>query len=164
MNNIILIGMPGCGKSTVGILLAKLLGFDFIDTDLLIQSSEAARLHEIISLKGDDYFVRCENAVLCGINAKNTVIATGGSAVYCEEGMRHLASTGKIVYLEVSEKELSRRVGNTATRGILMRSAKNFHELYLEREPLYKKYADITVKCGNIGLKGSAEKIIKALK
>lgn len=164
MNNIVLIGMPGCGKSTVGVLLAKMLGYDFIDTDLLIQSSEGCRLQEIITSKGNDYFEEAENRILCGVSAQNTVIATGGSAVYCEEGMKHLSSIGRVVYLSVSKKEIKRRVGDLNARGVLMKEAGNIDELYLEREPLYKKYADITVKCGNIGLKGSAEKIIKALK
>ena len=162
-DNVILIGMPGSGKSTVGVLLAKMMGYDFLDSDLLIQSYAGKRLYEILRDEGNDYFADLENRVNAGIHAKKTVIATGGSVVYGAEAMEHLASIGRVVYLKVTPKELRRRIKNFATRGILIEDGMDLDGLYARRAPLYEKYADITVTCGRGSLQKNAEKIIKAL-
>ena len=134
MKNIILIGMPGVGKSTLGVVLAKVLGFQFVDADLLIQKQEKRKLHQIIEDEGTDRFMEIENQVNASITGSRTVIATGGSVVYCQEAMAHLSGIGKVVYLKVSLDELERRLGN------LKRTLK---DLYEERVPLYEKYADV---------------------
>lgn len=163
MNNIILIGMPGCGKSTVGVLLAKLLGYDFIDTDLLIQSRENKRLYEIINENGLEYFSKIESEVLSVLKCEKSVIATGGSAVYSKVGMENLKSLGRVVYLFVPLKEIKRRVTNLSTRGVAIKEGQTLTDLYKEREPLYRLYADITVDCNKKKILDNAEKIIKAL-
>ena len=163
MNNIILIGMPGCGKSTVGVLLAKILGCAFLDSDLLIQQSEGKKLYEIINQYGDDYFKELENRINLSIEVSNTVIATGGSVVYCEEAMQHLKSIGKVVYIKITPQQLSKRIHNIATRGIVMKNGETLLDLYNQRAPLYEKYADITVESSDDSLILNAEKIAFAL-
>ncbi len=163
MNNIILIGMPGCGKSTVGVLLAKLLGYNFIDTDLLIQSRENKKLYEIINENGLEYFSKIESEVLSALKCEKSVIATGGSAVYSKVGMENLKSLGRVVYLFVPLKEIKRRVTNLSTRGVAIKDGQTLTDLYKEREPLYRHYADITVDCNKKKILDNAEKIIRAL-
>jgi shikimate kinase len=163
MDNIILIGMPGCGKSTVGVLLAKLLGFGFLDCDLIIQHTEGKKLYEILRDKGPDYFSKLENSVNANLMAHKTVIATGGSVVYGKEAMEHLREIGTVVYLKVSLKELERRVNNFSTRGIVMNDGQTLGDIFEERSPLYEKYADITVNCSRGSLQKNAEKIYEAL-
>ncbi|MGN1317421.1 MAG: shikimate kinase [Lachnospirales bacterium] len=148
-NNVILIGMPGAGKSTVGVVLAKKLGYRFIDSDLIIQEKTGKLLHEIISEKGIDGFNEIENKINSEINVINTVIATGGSAVYGKEAMAHFASIGKIVYLKHSLLEISKRLGDLNERGVSIKKGQTLGDLYNEREPLYEKYADITIDCTN---------------
>ena len=163
MDNIILIGMPGSGKSTVGVLLAKMLGYSFIDSDLIIQQVEGRMLYEILRDEGIEYFAKVENSVNANLQAHRTVIATGGSAVYGEEAMKHLSSIGRVVYLKVSLAELERRVRNFETRGIMRDEGQTLADIYAERAPLYEKYADITVSCTRGSLQKNAEKIIAAL-
>lgn len=163
MNNIVLIGMPGSGKSTVGVLLAKMLGMNFVDADLLIQQQEDMKLYEILEKKGNAYFAKVEDEVNASIQAEHTVIATGGSVVYGKAAMAHLKEIGTVVYLKVPLKELERRIKNFATRGIQMEQGQTLADLYHERIPLYEQYADVTVATGAGGLQGNAEKIIRKL-
>lgn len=145
MNNIILIGMPSCGKSTVGILLAKALGYQFIDCDLLIQERAGALLHEIIAEKGAERFLALENEICATITADRTVISTGGSAVYGKEAMAHLGSIGKVIYLRISLQVLTKRLGDYVHRGVVLREGYTLKDLYEERDALYEKYADYIV-------------------
>ena len=143
--NVILIGLPTSGKSTVGVILAKLLGMQFLDTDLLIQHQTAERLNEIIASKGTDGFLRIEEAVCLSINTDNTVIATGGSVVFSRSAMAHLKANGKTVYLKISLSELKQRLQDAKARGVILRDGESIEELYAEREPLYSQYADVIV-------------------
>lgn len=162
-DNIVLIGMPGCGKSTVGVFLAKIVGYNFIDSDLLIQSREGKKLYEIIDEKGIDVFNQIENEVNASIEAKNTVIATGGSVIYGKEAMEHLRTIGTVVYLYVTPEELTARIDNFATRGISIREGQSFEQLYNERAPLYEKYCDIKVDCTKASLSKNAFQIARML-
>ena len=164
MNNITLIGMPGAGKSTIGVVLAKVLGYQFLDSDLLIQKQEKRRLSEIIEEEGYKGFKDVENRVNESIEAENTVIATGGSVVYCEEAMEHLKSIGTVVYLKLSLNALSKRLGNLKGRGVLLREGQNLTDLYEERTPLYEKYADIVIDEEGKDLEASLEILLKTLK
>ena len=151
MNNLILIGMAGCGKSTIGVLLAKALGIGFLDTDLVIQQREKKKLQEIINNYGLDYFKKAEEAALLSVNVKDTVIATGGSAVYYDDAMKHLKNCGKCVWLSLPFETIEHRIKNIKTRGIAIAPGKTLRDVYDERLPLYKKYADIVIECeGNI--------------
>lgn len=163
MNNVILIGMPGSGKSTVGVLLAKMAGLDFIDSDLLIQKAVGKRLFEIIEEKGNDEFLKIENRINSEINVHNSVIATGGSAVYCKEAMEHLKTLGRVVYIKVPLDEIKRRIRDFSTRGIVIKNGNSIEDLFAERVPLYEKYADITLECDNADIKENAEKLLLAL-
>lgn len=153
MENIILIGMPGAGKSTVGVVLAKSLGYSFIDSDLLIQDKEKMLLHEIIERKGLDGFNQIENEVNASIVTDKAVIATGGSVIYGKEAMEHLRTLGKVVYLELSYPELKERLGDLHERGVSMREGQTLSSLYEERLPLYQKYADLTVHCDGAAIR-----------
>ena len=144
--NVILIGMPGAGKSTVGVLLAKSLGKAFADTDLLLQTRADKRLMEILTESGADEFEKLENDTLLSIGDDETVIATGGSAVFCESGMAHLKENGICVYLDVPLSSLEERLTNIRTRGVVMKEGETLAQLLEERKPYYEKYADVTVK------------------
>ena len=161
--SVILIGMPSSGKSTLGVLLAKALGCRFCDSDLLIQERCGKLLHEIISEEGNEGFLDIENRVNCEIEEKNSVIATGGSVVYCHEAMEHLRTLGKVVYLYAPYEEICRRLGDFSHRGVIMRHGNTLSEMYAEREPLYRKYADLTVDVCNAQLSDSLKNIIEAL-
>ena len=162
MNNIILIGMAGCGKSTVGMLLAKALGMSFLDTDLVIQRREGKKLQEIINGNGLEYFKRAEDAALLSVETDNTVIATGGSAVYYDDAMKHLKAGGKCVWLALPFDVIERRIRNIKTRGIAIAPGKTLRDVFEERQPLYERYADIRVDCAGSAEDNVAE-IIKAL-
>ena len=161
--SIILIGMPSCGKSTLGVLLAKRLGYRFIDSDLLIQEKEGKLLHEIISEKGVFGFIDVENQVNSMISDEKAVIATGGSVIYGDEAMENLKRLGKVVYLKLPYEEMCRRLGDFSHRGVVMRKGNTLEEMYAERAPLYEKYADLTVDVCNVQLSDSLEKICNAL-
>ena len=162
--SIILIGMPSCGKSTLGVLLAKRLGYRFVDSDLLIQEREGKLLHEIISESGVDGFIEIENAVNSSIDEKRAVIATGGSVIYGEEAMKNLKGLGKVVYLKIPYEEMRRRLGDFSHRGVVMRKGNTLEEMYAERAPLYEKYADITVEVCADSLSESIVKICENCK
>lgn len=158
--NIVLIGMPGCGKSTVGVLLAKTLLYHFVDTDLLIQHACQKSLCDILSAEGLDRFKAIENRVLCGLHCDNSVIATGGSAVYGAEAMAHLKQHAVTVYLKLTPAAITTRIQNITTRGIAMPAGCTLEQLYNERAPLYERYADITIDCTATA---SAEDCVRAV-
>lgn len=164
VDNIILIGMPGAGKSTVGVVLAKALGYHFIDSDLVIQEKTGKRLFEIIEAQGIDGFLEIENQINSEICTKHSVIATGGSVIYGTEAMEHLKQLGTIVYLKVSYKSLEKRLGNLLKRGVAIRSGNTLKDLYNERVPLYEKYADIVIDEENLGIREVVESIEQAIK
>lgn len=163
-NNIVLIGMPGVGKSTVGVILAKVLGYQFLDADLVIQEQEGKLLHEIIEEKGTDGFIRVENRVNASLDTDKTIIATGGSVVYGKEAMEHLKEIGQVVYLEVSFEELEKRLADIKGRGVVLRVGQTLKDLYLERTPLYEKYADVTVNEEGLGVEETVDALVQKLK
>ncbi len=155
MNNIVLIGMPACGKSTFGVVLAKTLGMSFVDTDLLIQEEEETLLQTIINERGMEEFLQIEERVLSHVSAEHTVIATGGSAVYSDKAMNHLGSIGRIVYIRLPLEEIEARLDNIQTRGIAMSNGETIADLYHRRTPLYEKYADVVLETGGLTLEES---------
>ena len=158
--NLILIGMPGCGKSTVGVVLAKALGMDFIDSDLVIQKVTGKRLSAIIDESGDAGFREVENRVNADLTAENSIIATGGSVVYGEEAMRHLKEIGTVVYLKLSCATIADRLGDLHARGVTIKPGWTLQDLYNERIPLYEKWADVTVDCENLLLREVVQYIL----
>ena len=151
-NNITLIGMPASGKSPVGVLLAKRLGYQFIDTDLVIQKEEGRLLKEIIAAEGMDGFIRVENRVNSQVKGGRAVIAPGGSVIYGREAMEHLGAIGTVVYLKLSYEALCGRLGNLTDRGVVLRDGMTLRDLYEERTPLYEQYADVVVDEGEMDL------------
>ena len=145
--NIVLIGMPGAGKSTAGVLLAKSLKMPFIDTDLLIQKQENRYLQELLDSRGIDEFIKIEEGIVLGLDVKSYVIATGGSVIYSDTAMRHLKAHGIVVFLNSKMYQLERRLKNAKTRGIAIKSGQTLEMLYSERIPLYRRYADVEIDC-----------------
>lgn len=163
--NIILIGMPGAGKSTLGIVLAKIMNKSFIDADLIIQNQMDKTLQKIIDSLGPDGFIDVENQILSEITAENTVIATGGSAVYSDAAMNHLSEIGTVVYLKISYETLLARLSDFSERGVVLKGGMGMsvRDLYDERRPLYEKYADITVDVSDLSITAAARKVADAL-
>lgn len=159
MNNIILIGMPGAGKSTVGVILAKVMGYHFIDSDLLIQDREKCLLKDIIERDGLEGLIAIEEQVNCSIEAENAVIATGGSVIYGEKAMEHLRSIGTVVYIQLSYRTISKRLGNIKQRGVVFREGQSLQSLYEERCPLYEKYAHVTIDAEELDMEDLMSKI-----
>ena len=159
-NNIILIGMPGSGKSTLGVVLAKKIGFGFIDSDLVIQQREGMTLERIIEKHGDAGFIQIENEVNCSISPHHTVIATGGSAVYGKEAMEHLRQIGTVIYLKLDYADISRRLSDIKGRGVVLKDGQTLKDLYDERVVLYEKYADITIAEDGLNVEQTIEKIV----
>ena len=145
-DNIVLIGMPGAGKSTVGVVLAKALAWDFIDADLLIQKQAGKKLSDIIAESGISKFIELEGEINSQIAGKNQVIATGGSVVYSSKAMNALSATGTVIYLKLNYKNIRKRLGNFKDRGVVLNKEQTLFDLYKERTPLYEKYADLIVK------------------
>lgn len=162
-DNLVLIGMPGVGKSTVGVILAKVLGYEFLDSDLLIQKEENALLREIIEKEGVDGFLEIENRVNVSIETMKAVIATGGSVVYCQEAMEHLKEIGTVIYLKLDYSILQRRLGNLKGRGVVLREGQTLKGLYNERTPLYEKYADIVIDEKKLNVEQTLQKILEEL-
>lgn len=162
-NNIVLIGMPGVGKSTIGVILAKELGYQFVDSDLLIQKRERKLLRQIIARDGVDGFIEIENEVNASIRAENSVIATGGSVVYGKEAMEHLKKIGTVVYLKLNYKSLEKRLGNLKGRGVVLRPGQDLRALYEERTVLYEKYADVVVDEENKDIETTLQTILECL-
>lgn len=162
--NIVLIGMPGSGKSTVGVILAKVLGYTFVDSDLLIQKEEKRLLKDIIAKEGQEGFLKIENRVNQSIDGENTVIATGGSVVYCQEAMEHLRRIGTILYLKLDYQILNRRLSNLIGRGVVLKKGQTLKDLYQERAPLYEKYADYIIDEKRTDAEGTLQKILEIIK
>lgn len=158
--NLVLIGMPGSGKSTCGVLAAKALLKNFFDTDLLIQSLEKKKLQNIIDEKGIDCFLKAEEQAVLSLNIEATVIATGGSVVYSEKAMQHLKKLGKIIYLHLDYKTMCRRIKNITTRGVVLKSGSTLEDMYYERLPLYRKYADEIIYCDSNTIEQTVERIV----
>ncbi len=163
VSNIVLIGMPAAGKSTVGVLLAKSLLMDFVDTDLIIQKKYRMSLCDIITERGSDAFIQLENDVIKAEDFTNSVIATGGSAVYGEEAMEKLRENAKVVFLTLPIEEIKRRINDIHTRGVVIKNGATLDDLYTERLPLYEKYADITIDCSNLTAEECVDRIIESI-
>jgi len=159
-SNLVLIGMPGSGKSTVGVILAKNTSRDFVDTDLLIQTSQKRTLQNIVDTEGHTVLRKIEENVLLGLSVQNHVIATGGSAAYSDQAMIHLKSDGVLIFLDVDLDTLGLRVSDFSTRGLAKRPDQSFAELFEERFVLYNKHADITIKCAGLTQEDVCAKII----
>jgi len=160
MSNIILIGMPGAGKSTIGVVLAKVLGYKFVDSDLVIQEKEGKLLSQLIEENGDAGFIQIENDVNKSIEVDHAVIATGGSAVYGAEAMEHLRQIGTVVYLAVPYEEIQRRVGSLKDRGVVSNGKEKIEDIYADRIALYEKYADAIIKDWDIPIRETIKKIL----
>lgn len=163
MGNIVLIGMPACGKSVTGVVLAKTMQKGFVDTDLVIQEKEQQALQEIIDTKGMEYFKQTEEQVLKDLEVTDTVISTGGSAVYYPEAMKSLKQHGKIIYLKVSLETVEKRLDNIKTRGVAMGKGDTIEALYDQRTPLYEKYADIVIEADQLEVEKTVEQIKASL-
>lgn len=162
-NNIVLIGMPGVGKSTAGVILAKVLGYQFVDVDLEIQKQEKRLLKDIIAQDGIDGFIAVENRVNSELDIDNAVISTGGSVIYGKEAMEHLREIGTVVYLKLPYRVISRRLNNIEGRGVVLRDGQTLKKLYDERVPLYEKYAHITVDETGINIEKTVLRIIEEI-
>jgi shikimate kinase len=163
MKNIILTGMPGAGKSTVGVILAKTLGMNFIDTDIVLQENAGRILQEIINTDGIDVFLKTEESSIVSLKCENTIVATGGSVVFSDKSMHYLKKKGIIIYLYISYEELVQRIKNITTRGIVLAADQSLLDLYNQRIPLYEKYADITIDCSDMDVEKIIEKILHEL-
>ncbi len=160
-NNLVLIGMPGAGKSTIGVIAAKVLGMRFVDADILIQEREERLLSEIIEQDGVEGFLRIENEVNAGIECTNSVIATGGSVIYGREAMSHLRRIGTVVYLKLTHDALTERLGDLKNRGVVLKDGQTFEDLYAERTPLYEQYAHVIVEEDGLSMEETLEQVVK---
>ena len=163
VKNVILIGMPGSGKSTVGVLLAKTLGLDFVDTDLLLQRREGALLQDLLDRRGLEAFLDAEEEAVRALDCAGCVVATGGSAVCRPAAAEHLRALGAVVYLRTPPEELARRIGDITTRGVAMGPGETLAGLYARRRPLYETCAHLTVDTGGLTLEQSVAAVLRAL-
>lgn len=163
MKNIVFIGMPASGKSTVGVVVAKRLGYKFVDTDLVIQEVEKRLLKEIIAEEGNEGFLRIEDRVNAEIQEERAVISPGGSVVYCENAMRHYKKTGMIVYLHTSYETISNRLHNAKNRGVVLKDGQTLKDLYEERSALFERYADLTISEEGRDLEETIEEVLRVL-
>ena len=155
--------MPGAGKSTIGVLLAKALGYEFVDTDLVIQKREGKLLKEIIEEAGNEGFKIIEEEVNASVQAEKSVIAPGGSAIYSDKAMKHFRDIGTVIYLKLSYETVKKRLGNLTARGFVLKEGQTLYDLYCERVPLYEKYADVSVELDNLSIGSSLEKVLENL-
>lgn len=162
-DNIILIGMPGSGKSTVGVVLAKILGYNFIDLDLVISNREGSTLQSIIDNRGLEEFLKCEQAAAVGLDCEKTVVATGGSVVLSKKGMENLSKLGRVVFFDVPYQELCGRIKNLKTRGIACKPGDTLLDVYNQRIGLYREYAQITVNCADASFHGVIDQTLDKL-
>ena len=161
-SNIVLIGMPGVGKSTIGVILAKVLGYQFIDTDLVIQKEKGKLLKDIIAKVGPEGFIEVENRINASIEAENSIIATGGSVIYGRKAMEHLSTIGTIIYLSLPFEELEKRLSDIKGRGVVLKEGQTLKDLYYERTPLYEKYADIVIDEKGLNVEETIDKILNS--
>lgn len=161
-NNIVLIGMPGVGKSTVGVILAKVLGYQFIDADLVIQKEEGRLLKDIIADVGPEGFIEVENRINASIEVEDSIIATGGSVVYGKEAMEHLKEIGTVLYLRLPYEEIAKRLSDIKGRGVVLRDGQTLRDLYEERTLLYEKYADVTIDENGLNVEETIDEILKS--
>lgn len=162
-SNIVLIGMPGVGKSTIGVILAKIIGYHFLDSDLVIQERENRRLHQIIAEEGTDGFLKIENDINASLNTERTIIATGGSVIYGEGAMKHLKEIGEVVYLKADYPTICKRLGNLEKRGVALKPGQTLKDLYEERTKLYEKYADVIVDEKGLGTEETIGAVLRSL-
>ncbi|MDQ8732899.1 shikimate kinase [Paenibacillus sp. LHD-38] len=162
--NIVLIGMSGAGKSTLGVLLAKALGMDYVDTDIVIQQHEDRLLQDIIDNDGIEKFMEVEEKIVSELQLENCIISTGGSVIYSEKTMNVLKQEGQIIYLHVPYEEIKRRLKNITTRGIVIKKGNSLKDVYEERVPLYIKYSDKTFDCSNKDIENCVSEIIEKMK
>ena len=163
-DNIVLIGMPGVGKSTVGVILAKVLGYQFVDADLVIQQQEGKLLCEIIEEVGTEGFIEVENRINASLNVTHSIIATGGSVVYGKEAMEHLQSIGRVVYLKVSYETLEKRLADIKGRGVVLKEGQTLETLFEERSKLYEQYADIEISEEGLNVEQTVERLTEKLR
>lgn len=163
MKNIILIGMPAVGKSTVGVVVAKRIGYEFIDTDLLIQKQEKRLLKEIIAEEGNERFLEIENQVNRDLQVESAVISPGGSVVYCEEAMQHFKEIGTVIYLHATYETIYKRITNAKNRGVVLKEGQTLKDLYDERVKLFEKYADYTVSEEGLDLEETIDMVLELL-
>lgn len=156
--------MPGSGKSTCGVIAAKILLKNFFDTDLLIQNIEGISLQNIIDTKGNDYFENAEEQAILNLDIKGTVIATGGSVIYSDKAMQHLKELGAVIFLNLSYDNMCSRIKNLASRGVVMKQGTTLKDMYDERLPLYHKWADEIIDCDNLSVEQTAQAIFDAVK
>ncbi len=161
-SNIVLIGMPGVGKSTIGVILAKVLGYQFIDADLVIQKEEGKLLKDIIAEVGPEGFIEVENRINASIEAENSIIATGGSVIYGQEAMEHLSAIGTIIYLSLPFEKLEKRLSDIKGRGVVLKDGQTLKDLYCERTPLYEKYADIVIDENGLNVEETIDMILNS--
>ena len=159
-SNIVLIGMPGSGKSTCGVIAAKVMLKNFFDTDLLLQGLEQSRLQDLIDIKGTEYFYAAEEKAILSLQLEATVIATGGSVIYSDKAMRHLRSLGKVIYLHLGYDTMLDRINDLTTRGIVIKEGSSLLDMYNERLPLYEKYADKIINCDGNTVEETVAQII----
>ena len=164
MNNIILVGMPGCGKSTVGVILAKTLGLNFIDTDIIICTQEKDTLQNIIEKKGLDAFTDIERKVGAELNTVDSVVATGGSMILYPEAMEHLKKNALTIYIKVELDEIKKRLTNIVSRGITFDAGEDIEDIYKNRTPLYEKYADITLEAKDFSIEQTVTELSEIFK
>ena len=163
-NTIALIGMPGAGKSTVGVVLAKVMGYRFVDSDLVIQEKTGKLLSEIIEERGTEGFLEVEDRINAGLICEKSVIATGGSVVYCKNAMEHLKEISTVIYLKLPYERVEKRLGNLKDRGVALKEGQTLKDLYEERCPLYEKYADVVVEADTTSVERCMRRIVESIK